>query len=310
MKTGRKLLMIAESNTNNPRTVLPPQRGGEGFNTQWSDDFHHSLHALLTKEQAGYYKDFGKIEDLARVLRDGYSYAHRYSRHRQRHHGRAAGDIAGHRFVVCLQNHDQVGNRAIGERIGHLVSVAQARLGAAVTLLSPFVPMMFQGEEWLASTPFQFFTDFGTEEMRERIRKGRQKEFASFGYDPDTLPDSESEETWRISQLRWEEREEDAGRNMLDWYRSLIALRTQEFDFQAGELDPQGVAFDEEQGWLRFRRGRFHVVCNFADRVQESAMALTGKHSVRLASDDGVYCHEERLYLGPHSVAVIEEAKS
>ena len=309
-ETGRELVLIAESNANNPRLVLPPDRGGQGFDAQWNDDFHHALHALLTNENAGYYKDFGRVEDLARVLRGNYCYDYRYSHHRRRHYGRPAADLAGSCFVAGLQNHDQIGNRATGERIGQLVTPAQARLGAAVTLLSPFVPMLFQGEEWSAMTPFQFFTDFGIAELREQIHKGRQLEFAAFGYDPAILPDAEAEETWHASRLRWEEAEPGADGGMLGWYQALIALRAEQADLQAGALDPDGVRFDEQRRWLKFRRGRFDVYCNLAAHAQTLDLDPGRAVNIRLASTEEVSLHETHMHLPAHSVAVIEDKQS
>lgn len=304
---GRKLIVIAESNANNPRLVLPPDQGGQGFDVQWNDDFHHALHALLTGETAGYYEDYGRVEDLARVLAGNYCYDHRYSHFRRRHYGRSAAHLPGSCFVAGLQNHDQIGNRATGERIGHLVTPAEARLGAAVTLLSPFVPMLFQGEEWSASTPFQYFTNFDIAELREQIHQGRQREFAAFGYDPALLPDSEAEQTWRLSQLRWEEAESAAGGDMLDWYQALIALRAEHPDLQAGALEPAGIRFDEQERWLTFRRGRFTICCNFAAHAQTIDPGHDGAVRLRLASSQEVDLRETHVHLPGYGVAVIEE---
>ena len=300
---GTDPVVIAESDLNDPRTVRPVEQGGLGVSAQWNEDFHHALHALLTGENFGYYSDFGKLDDLTRVLAAGFCYDGRYSRYRQRHHGRSAAGTDGWRFVACLQNHDQIGNRGAGERLCHLVDVERAKLGAAIVLLSPFVPLLFQGEEWSASAPFQYFTDFRERRLRENVRKGRRAEFAAFGWDEDTIPDPQQKATFQRSKLDWKECDSPPHRAMLEWYRALIALRKRETDFAASALDPQGVSCDGEAGWLRFRRGRFVVVCNFAD-VETRIPAP--KQRVRLASNPAAAINNGVLAVPPHAVAVLE----
>jgi maltooligosyltrehalose trehalohydrolase len=152
-ETGRARVLVAESDLNDPRLVRPRDAGGWGLDAQWNDDFHHALHAVLTREDAGYYADFGRLADLAEALGSAYVYAGRFSRYRARRHGRPARGLSGHRFLGYLQNHDQIGNRARGERIGHLVTPARQRVAAGLVLLSPFIPMLFQGEEWARALP-------------------------------------------------------------------------------------------------------------------------------------------------------------
>ncbi|HET8935243.1 MAG TPA: malto-oligosyltrehalose trehalohydrolase, partial [Polyangiales bacterium] len=156
-KLGKPLVVIAESDQNNPRLIKPVELGGYGLDAQWSDDFHHALHAVLTRETNGYYADFGRIEHIARALTHGFVYGGEYSPFRERRHGQALGEISGHKLLGYLQNHDQIGNRARGERISQLTSEGLLRIGAALVFVSPFVPMLFQGEEWGASAPFQYF---------------------------------------------------------------------------------------------------------------------------------------------------------
>jgi maltooligosyltrehalose trehalohydrolase len=177
---GRHLVLIAESNLNDPRIVQPPSAGGYGIDAQWNDDFHHALHTVLTGERHGYYADFGRLADLATAFRRGFVYAGEYSVFRDRRHGRPAIGVSGNRFVVSAQNHDQVGNRALGERASLLMSEGRLHIAAALLLTSPFVPMLFQGEEWGASTPFLYFTDHAEPELVEAVRKGRCQEFAAF----------------------------------------------------------------------------------------------------------------------------------
>jgi maltooligosyltrehalose trehalohydrolase len=295
--------VIAESDLNDPRIVRPVAQGGMGVDAQWNEDFHHALHALLTGEQFGYYADYGRLADLARVLSANFCYDDRYSRYRQRHHGRSAASLEGARFVACLQNHDQVGNRGAGERLCHLVDVERAKLGAALVLLSPFVPMLFQGEEWSATAPFQYFTDFTDPALRENVRKGRRTEFAAFGWTEDDVPDPQDPATFERSKLDWNERADKGHADVLDWYSALIALRREEADFAAGPLDPAGVRYDTDAGWLRFSRGRFDVVCNFSDKKQE--LYCEPRH-MRLASSPRAMFSGGRLALPSYCVVVLE----
>ncbi|HEY0963312.1 MAG TPA: malto-oligosyltrehalose trehalohydrolase [Pseudomonadales bacterium] len=295
--------VIAESDLNDPRVVRSVTQGGMGLDAQWNEDFHHALHALVTAEDFGYYADYGKIGDLARVLVAGFCYDGRYSKYRNRHHGRSAAGVDGQHFVACLQNHDQVGNRGAGERLCHLVDADRAKLGAAVVLLGPFVPLLFQGEEWSASAPFQYFTDFMDETLQHNVRKGRRDEFAAFGWSEDRVPDPQDEATFRRSKLDWRERNEPANADMLQWYRELIALRREERDFAAGPLDPQGVTCNATAGWLRLRRGRFEVVCNFAGEQQRLPAQ---QQMLRLASHADARLSNSMLTLPPWSVAVLE----
>src|ERR1700722_13382288 len=178
---GRRLVLIAESDLNDSRIVRARELGGYGIDAQWSDDFHHALHCVLTGERAGYYSDFGTIADLAKALRHAWVYDGRYSNHRGRPHGRSPAGLSGHHFLGYAQTHDQVGNRAKGERSSHLMSIARLKIGAAIVLCAPFIPMLFQGEEFGADTPFQYFTNHEEPELAKAVSEGRRKEFAAFG---------------------------------------------------------------------------------------------------------------------------------
>src|SRR4029077_1030537 len=191
-RSRRKLFVIAESDLNDARLLHALDRGGYGLDVQWSDDFHHALHTLLTHEFTGYYSDFGSIDDLCEVLRDGWLYSGQYSRFRRRRHGNSAAGIQQSRFVVFSQNHDQVGNRAQGERLIQLVDFESIKLAAGVTLLSPFVPLLFMGEEYGETHPFLYSTSHFSPELNEAVRKGRREEFAAFGWGDD-LPDPDDE---------------------------------------------------------------------------------------------------------------------
>ena len=243
----------------------------------------------------------------ARTNFSGFCYDDRYSRYRQRHHGRSAAGLEGQHFIACLQNHDQVGNRGAGERLCHLVDAGRAKLGAAVVLLGPFVPLLFQGEEWSASAPFQYFTDFTDATLQDNVRKGRRAEFAAFSWSEDCVPDPQDEATFHRSKLDWQERDAPEHADMLQWYRELIALRREERDFAAGPLDAQGVTCDADAGWLRFRRGRFHVVCNFSGTCQRLPAE---RENLRLASDAEARLSGGTLTLPPWSAAVLEPDES
>jgi len=258
----RSLVVIGESDLNDPRIVRSVNEGGYGLDAQWSDDFHHALHALLTRETSGYYSDFGSIADVGRALRDGFVYAGRYSGHRKRAHGRPLGELSGSSLLGYLQTHDQVGNRARGERIGMLASEGRVRIGAALVFVAPYVPMLFQGEEWSASTPFLYFADHESAELADAVRNGRRAEFAAFGWKPDDIPDPSAEQTFRSSVLSWSETEREPHASMLGFYRALIALRRSTPELRDGRRDRIEVQWDDARGWLSVHRGPITLLAN------------------------------------------------
>lgn len=262
---GRRLFLVAESDLNDPRVVTPRRFGGYGIDAQWSDDFHHALHAYLTGERAGYYADFGTIADIAAALTHAYVYDGKYSAFRGRRHGRPIGGLSRSRFLGYSQNHDQVGNRAAGERLSMLVSLEKVKIAAALVLMSPFVPMLFQGEEWGASTPFQYFTDHADPQLANAVSEGRKHEFESFGWAPEDVPDPQDEKTFLRSKLDWAELGEQ--QELLGWYRDLIRLRV--------SLGPEhsSVDHDEDEQWLTMDRGPLIVAVNLGsdERVFEGA---------------------------------------
>lgn len=261
---GRPLIVIAESGLNDARVVNPAVVGGYDVHTQWSDDFHHALHALLTKEDAGYYQDYGRIEHLAEALRHGFVYRGQYSPFRNCSFGGATTTLRGRQLVVAAQNHDQIGNRAKGDRLTQSLSPEALKIAAAVTLLSPFVPLLFMGEEWASRAPFQYFTDHEEPELQRAVREGRQQEFAAFGWDPEEVPDPGDPVTFESSKLDWSVRTREPHASMLQWYTQLLHLRRE----SGGDdrLAHTHVAFDEKEGWLSFRRGRLTIACNFASQ--------------------------------------------
>jgi maltooligosyltrehalose trehalohydrolase len=269
----------------------------------WNEDFHHALHAVLTGEQDGYYQDFGRLADLATVLTQGLLYGGRYSVYRRRRHGRPASGLSGHRFVGCLQNHDQVGNRAAGDRTSHLLSPGQLKIGAALVMTSPFVPMLFQGEEWGASTPFLYFTDHQDPELGEAVRQGRRKEFAAFSWDPGQIPDPQSEETFLRSKLDWDEPSREPHSDLLQWYRSLIKLRRLP-DLNDGRFSEARVHFDETGRWLTMTRGSVLVACNFGEAGQRIPCSGLGGKEIVLSSEEGVRAEDNVILLPGHAVAI------
>jgi maltooligosyltrehalose trehalohydrolase len=302
----RHLYLIAESDLNDPRVVRPSELGGFGLHAQWSDDFHHSLHAMLTGEQAGYYGDFGSMGDLAKAICQPFVYAGRLSNYRARPHGRPAVEISGHRFVACQQNHDQVGNRAQGERLSMIVNSDRLKIGAAIVLTSPFLPMLFQGEEWAASSPFQYFVDFEDEpELARAVTEGRRKEFEGFGWKPEEVPDPQDAHTFERSKLRWEEVSKSDHADILDWYKRLIQLRRSNAVLTTGRLDLIDVRHDEHQQWLLFERESITVIANFSVDNRRVGLRSGRPTGVLLASKPPIEITEEAIILPPECVIIL-----
>ncbi|WP_448571261.1 malto-oligosyltrehalose trehalohydrolase [Trichothermofontia sp.] len=216
--------LIAESDLNDTRVIRPKSSGGWGHDAQWCDDFHHALHSLLTGERSGYYLDFGSIEHLAQAYRRGYVYAGEYSAHRRRRHGNDPRNCAAEQFVVCCQNHDQVGNRLAGERLSHLVDFERLKLAAGATLLSPFVPMLFMGEEYGETAPFLYFVSHGDENLIAAVRQGRAEEFKSFHWQGE-VPDPQSVEVFQQSKLDESRSRQGQPSVLRSFYKQLIQLR-------------------------------------------------------------------------------------
>jgi len=301
---ARRLVLIAESDLNDPRIVTPREAGGYGIDAQWSDDFHHALFSVLANETDGYYADFGGLRQLAKAIESTFVYDGRYSPYRKRTHGRAAGNLSQHRFLGYIQNHDQIGNRAIGERIEHMTGAPRAKIAAALVLTSPFVPMIFQGEEWAASSPFQYFANHDDPEMARLVSEGRKKEFAAFGWDPESIPDPEQRETFERSKLKWQETTEPRHAEMLAWHWELIRLRRSSADLNVGEPGNASVSFDEQAGWLMVQRGRVFVYCNLGAKDCRFSIRSWGR--VLLASAAEVKFEDGVLMLPADAVAVIE----
>ncbi|MFZ0275144.1 MAG: malto-oligosyltrehalose trehalohydrolase [Acidobacteriaceae bacterium] len=300
--TGRSYVVIAESDLNDPRFVTAREAGGYGLDAQWSDDFHHALFSVLTGERSGYYADFGSLADLAKSLREVFVYDGRFSRYRDRIQGRPVVNLPASRFLGYSQDHDQVGNRAKGDRLGQIVSLGRAKIAAALELTAPFVPMIFQGEEWAASSPFLFFTNHG-EELGKLISEGRKKEFAAFGWNPADIPDPQSPKTFQRSKLNWDERTTAPHAEMLDWYRRLIALRHATPDLTDPDRSRVHVRFSEEAKWIVMERGSVTLAVSIAKNPV--ALQVRAGSSIALASSPGMQLSNNSLTLPPDSVAIL-----
>jgi maltooligosyltrehalose trehalohydrolase len=305
---GRHLVLVAESDLNDPRIIRAREAGGYGIDAQWSDDFHHALHAVITAERSGYYEDFGTLSHLATALQEGFVYAGAHSPHRQRIHGRQLHDVPGWRLVVAAQNHDQVGNRATGERLSHLVPIRRLKIAATLLLTAPFVPLLFQGEEWGASTRFQYFTAHEDPALGKQVSEGRRKEFAAFGWERSGVPDPQSLETFERSRLRWDELASAEHAEVLSWYRALTTIRRQQPSLRDGKYREVAVAIDESNGRLSILRGALLVACNLGEAA--ARFDLEGHHRLLLASDPDVCCQRGAIQLPAESIAVLERLEA
>jgi maltooligosyltrehalose trehalohydrolase len=263
----RPLSLIAESDLNDPKLITPREAGGYGLTAQWCDDLHHALHVALTGETHGYYADFAAPGALEKVLRSAFFHTGTWSSFRERSHGRPVDvrRIPGSRFVCYLQNHDQIGNRAQGDRLSASAGPGLLACGAAIVLCSPYTPMLFMGEEWAASTPWQFFSSFPDPELAEAVRRGRRAEFAAHGWGEVEVPDPTSPETFERCKLNWEEVSAPGHRSMLELYRTLIALRRRYPELADPRLDQFTVDSGPAERWLVLHRGSLRLACNLAD---------------------------------------------
>jgi maltooligosyltrehalose trehalohydrolase len=298
----RPLVLIAESDLNDPRLVKPVAEGGYGLDAVWADDVHHALHVALTGEETGYYADFADADALARAISDPFVYAGHYSAVRDRLHGRPADNLPGDRFVAYLQNHDQVGNRALGERIRHLVSGGRARIGAALLLTLPYVPLLFAGAEWGASSPFQYFTAHASPKLASDVREGRREEFEAFVPDADMVPDPQDPATFEASILDWAERTRDPHAGLLAWHRDLLALRHRIPALRDGDRSAVRVEHDPESGWIRVTRGPITVAANLGTE----AVSIEVDGHARLAWPPSIVPSDGFATIPPDGVLIVE----
>ncbi|HWW76286.1 MAG TPA: malto-oligosyltrehalose trehalohydrolase, partial [Pyrinomonadaceae bacterium] len=302
---GRPAFLIAESDLNDVRVLKDAAGGGYGIDTQWSDDFHHSLHAVVTKADRGYFADFGRVEDLAKAISEGFVYCGQHSRFRDKCHGTPSAEQPGEQFVVCIQNHDQIANGYWGDRLARLVRPAQHRTMAAILLAgAPNVPMLFMGEEWAERAPFLYFTSHTDPELGRAVRKGREEEYQSFvrdeGETESTIggfSDPQSEITFVRSKLDWDALEKSPHAEMLRFYRDLLALRRRHAPLSNCDKTQSRVRFDEAARWLAVERGdesgaRAILLCNLSSEarpVPSGADDAGGALRLTLWSDDARY---------------------
>ncbi|MEZ5154206.1 malto-oligosyltrehalose trehalohydrolase [Rhodococcus zopfii] len=261
---GRPLTLIAESDLNDPRLITPRSAGGYGLHAQWDDDIHHAVHAAVSGERQGYYGDFGSLECLARTLQHGFFHAGTYSSFRGRVHGRPL-DVRrtpASSLLAYTCTHDQVGNRARGDRPGRYLDHGQLAVRAALVLTSPYTPMLFMGEEWGATTPFRYFTSHPEPELAAAVVDGRRREFAEHGWDTGDVPDPQDPETFHGSVLNRAERTEPEHARLLACYRDLLALRRSRAELTDPWLENLQVDYDEDERWIVVHRGRIRVACN------------------------------------------------
>jgi maltooligosyltrehalose trehalohydrolase len=295
---GRRVYTIAESDLNDPRVITPKEAFGLGFDSQWSDDFHHSLHVLLTGERDGYYSGFSGATDLARVLSTGYLYVGQHSSYRGRKYGLRPNTTAGAKFVVCAQNHDQVGNRMKGERLAELVTYDKLRLAAVAVVLSPFIPMLFMGEEYGEKAPFLYFTSHSDPDLIEAVRKGRKEEFDDFSWEGEP-PDPHDDETFHRSKLRWDSLGREEHASLRRFYGELLRLRREHPALRSLDLRNVETQADDARGTLLVRRRADHeivlIAFNFSDRTQTVSLPWSG--AWRVLIDSGTHIDGDELTL-------------
>ncbi|MDX1891041.1 malto-oligosyltrehalose trehalohydrolase [Mycolicibacterium sp. 050158] len=304
-RLGRPLSLIAESDLNDPRLITPRDRGGYGLTAQWDDDIHHAIHTAVSGESAGYYGDFGTMETLATTLKHGYFHAGTYSSFRHRRHGRPldTATIPATRLLAYTVTHDQVGNRAVGDRPSQNLDFGQQAIKAALALGSPYTAMLFMGEEWGSSSPFQFFSSHPEPELARATAEGRKAEFAQHGWDADEIPDPQDPATFQRSKLKWDEVGTDDHDRLRRLYQGLIKLRHDEPDLRDPWLDHLHVEYDEGQRWIVMHRGAFAIVCNLG----EGAATVPVSGAVVLASDEPTVA--ESTTLQGHSFAILRTAE-
>ncbi len=275
---GRACYLIAESDLNEARVIRRRADGGYGVHASWCDGFHHALHALLTAEKNGYYRDFGQLGQLEKSFREGYVYTGEYSAFRQKNFGTPSGDLPGSSFVVFAQNHDQVGNRMLGDRLSHLVDFERLKLAAAGVILSPYIPLLFMGEEYGEEAPFLYFVSHTDEDLVRAVREGRRREFAVFAWQGEP-PEADSEATFRRSCLQWALRQKEPHRTLLEFYRALIRLRRESPALACPEKKDLQVSADTGRKTIFLLRGkpgeRAWVALNFSAEKQPAVAPAT-----------------------------------
>jgi malto-oligosyltrehalose trehalohydrolase len=310
----RSIVLVAETELNDPRLITSRERGGFGLTAQWSDDFHHAVHSAVTGERQGYYGDFGSLAALAKTLTRVYFHDGIWSSFRGRTHGRPVDVLTtpAYRFVGFLQDHDQVGNRAVGDRIpatlaGNPLRDGLLRVAAGLVLTAPFTPMLFMGEEWGADTPWQFFTDHTDPSLAAAVSEGRRSEFAAHGWGPEEVPDPQDKETFLRSKLDWAQLEREPYRSLLSWYRSLLTLRRARPELTDPRLHLVRADYDEQARWLLVTRGPLRIAANLGTAPARVPLTPSsdGSPALLAASDPDISADREAIALPPASFAVV-----
>ena len=288
-KTGRHYVLIAESDLNDIRLVTDYDHGGYGLEGQWVDDFHHAVHTVLTGEDAGYYKDYGKMEFLAKSFEQGFIYDGIYSEFRKKSVGNSPKGVSKRKFVTCIQNHDQVGNRLLGERLAQLVSFEEQKLAAGILLTAPFVPLLFMGEEFGEKRPFRYFVSHGDPELVKAVQEGRKREFEYFNHKEGEFPDPQAEKTFEESRPDWNFRGNEQKNTLFELYKELLRLRKEGY-FQPFGSENLKTEFSEEKKVLQVsalgRDHRLHAVYNFGKDPFVLDISEEKKGELLLASAD------------------------
>jgi maltooligosyltrehalose trehalohydrolase len=301
---GRPLTLIAESDLNDTTLVEPREANGYGLTAQWSDDYHHALHVALTGEVSGYYADFASLASLAKVSTLGFFHDGTFSSFRGREHGRPIDPVTPTwRLVTFSQDHDQIGNRAAGDRLTATLDAGQLAIAAVLTVCSPYTPMLFMGEEWGATTPWQFFTSHPEPELGTATAEGRIAEFAAMGWDPELVPDPQDPQTFERSKLDWSEPARAEHASLLALYRELIALRRRLPALTDPGFSRLRAEFDDDARWFRLERDSVSIVANFGtESLEIPVLAAT----VLLATDAAAGVSGTTLALPPHSAVILQ----
>jgi len=304
---NRELVLVAESDANDPRLVTSREAGGYGLTAQWSDDFHHAVHAAITGERQGYYCDFGSMAALAKTCTRVFFHDGIWSAFRGRTHGRQVDvfRVPAHRFLGYLQDHDQIGNRAAGDRIAATLPPGLVKVGAGLVLTGPYTPMLFMGEEWGADTPWQYFTDHVDPGLAKAVAEGRKAEFATHGWAAADVPDPQDEATFLRSKLDWTQPDREPYLGLLAWYGELIALRRARPELTDPRLDRVRADFDEDARWIMVRRGRLRIAANLGGEPVRLALGQPGT-AVLAASSPAVAIEQDLVTLPAAAFAVIE----
>jgi malto-oligosyltrehalose trehalohydrolase len=304
---NRELVLVAESDLNDPRLISSREAGGYGLTAQWSDDFHHAVHAAVTGERQGYYSDFGSMAALAKTYTKVFFHDGVWSTFRGRTHGRQVDvfHVPAHRFLGYLQDHDQVGNRATGDRIAASLPPGLVKVAAGLVLTAPYTPMLFMGEEWGADTPWQYFTDHIEAWLAKAVAEGRKAEFAAHGWAAADVPNPQDESTFLRSKLDWAQPGREPYDGILAWYRELIALRRARPELTYPRLDRVSADFDEDARWLLVRRGRLRIAANLGAEPVQLALGQPGT-GVLAVSSPGITIGQDTVIMPPATFAVID----